>query len=401
MNAFAFSVAVFCILLDVGCSARSPPNSFIASVGGSARVALGNDQSITDDHHRPYGLTMDDYSDASFQIPTASSSNLLADDTVDFLDGVDMTMTLATPAAPTRTRPADSPLTLAELTPRSGRRSRAATPQVSLRRSPRKHRGTPAISSPLKQAVTADLSAAMEDTLSPFKRQPQEQSFQIPSIMNATTDLLLMDDGESMFGRDENATFGEGPSSVTMQGPPEPLTLSELNSPPKEPQHPPTIGSLSIPEEDDAEIAGNTPVWLDKYERPRSPSPALAPTTLSALQETVETAGHEDVAEEPRHAEVEVVPNSPPPQPVEVEEPASRGLINFPVDRMDAGILPAEPSSAVAAEEEAFPAPVPVREPSPARRISAKPQPVSSVQTASGRDHVYSPYLICACSSHF
>ncbi|EKM61545.1 uncharacterized protein PHACADRAFT_112249, partial [Phanerochaete carnosa HHB-10118-sp] len=328
---------------------------------------------------------MDDYSDTSFQIPTASSSNLLADDSISFLDGDDTT--LATPAVPTRTRP-DNPLTLAELTPRSTRPRARATPQSLLRRSPRKHRGTPAMSSPLKQVVEADLSAAMEDTLSPFKRR-QEQSFQIPSMMNATTDLLMMDDGESMFGKGDDASFGEGPASVTMQEPQEPLvpsvptvplTLSKADSPPKTPQRPHAIKLLSPPVNEEAEST-SVPSWVDKYERPRSPSPPPTMGIFSALQDTAETCEPEpeDVAEGPGQAEIEVVPCSPSPPPQPVEELASHDSISLPIDKPNVEILPAE--SSLAATEGVSPPPVYAQNPASDTRIAEvrrKPATVTS-----------------------
>ncbi|GJE89541.1 hypothetical protein PsYK624_056430 [Phanerochaete sordida] len=300
---------------------------------------------------------MDD-SDTSFQIPAASSSNLLADDTIGFLDDADMTV--ATPVA-TRTRPAkaENPLTLAELTPRS-KRSRA-TPQVTLRRSPRKHRSTAAIPSPLKQNVAADLSAAMEDTLSPFKR-PLDQSFQIPTMANATADLLMMQDGESMFGRGEDTTFGEGPALVTPQGaqePTKPLALSELDSLHNNPQQlsPPRSGSLSDQQEPKAAC---TPKRVNRYESPRSPSPTPIRTGFATLQETVETFASEGIAEQPRHAQddIEAAPSSPPPQSVEFEERTSHGLINLPVDKPLGEIVPAERSSPGTLTDITSPAPV-------------------------------------------
>ncbi|KAJ3534098.1 hypothetical protein NM688_g7187 [Phlebia brevispora] len=162
---------------------------------------------------------MPDASDASFQIPVGSSSRtLLADESLGFLDAVDVTLTSPQKTPRRTTRSSKAPMTFFELTPRS-------RPRVARSRSPRKR---PAIPSPLKQAVTNDMNAALGDTLSPFK--PPELSFQIPAIGKSSMDLLMDDTSGEFFGRGTTASFMEEPLSPRAR---EPLTLSQLTPGPR------------------------------------------------------------------------------------------------------------------------------------------------------------------------
>ena len=172
-----------------------------------------------------------DLSDSSFQIPLASKSPsklLFAEDGLDLLATVDDTMN--SPAqqplfATSSTEPlnAAAPTPKAARTPRSRRRTRfEMNPETPLRRSPRKKATVP---SPLKEVVASDMTAALESTLSPFKRQ-QEFSFQIPTIGKQAMDLLMDDDGGSFLGKGINATFAEEPPTPRAR---EPLALSQLS----------------------------------------------------------------------------------------------------------------------------------------------------------------------------
>ncbi|KAI0652563.1 hypothetical protein C8Q79DRAFT_997569 [Trametes meyenii] len=204
---------------------------------------------------------MADFSDASFQIPRRSGTTddlLLADDTMDFLDGVNDT--LHTPALPPpRHRPqTQPPLTLAELTPRS-KPPRAAPIRSSLR--PR-----PGVATPHKAAVASQLSAALSEDLSPFRQQ--EPSFQIPRTQDDGGDLLMADDG-SYFLEEETPSFDHVPSRARS-----PLTLSQLTPGPSTRMRPspsaspssqlhapsiPPINSANNDERSPEESVDNTP----------------------------------------------------------------------------------------------------------------------------------------------
>lgn len=162
-----------------------------------------------------------DVSDSSFQIPVASSSSsdfLLADDSTDFLEG--MNDTFATPAAiPGRARKQPA-LTLEELTPRSkSLRSRPLRPFAKPR---------PVIPSPLKQAVAHDLSTALEEALSPLKSN--ELSFAIPRLGAEVNELLLAETSDFLKSEETEISITEGLPSVTSQ---ETLTLSQLSPAPR------------------------------------------------------------------------------------------------------------------------------------------------------------------------
>ncbi|KAI0368909.1 hypothetical protein BV20DRAFT_431524 [Pilatotrama ljubarskyi] len=189
------------------------------------------------------------FSDASFQIPRATSNAddlLLADDTMDFLNGVNDT--LSTPAPPSI--PAvQPPLTLAELTPRS-KPMRAAPLRSSLR--PR-----PGVATPYRAVVANELSTALSEDLSPFRNQ--DPSFQIPPPPADGEDLLMAVD-DAPFLEEQGATlecFVPRTSS--------PLTLSQLTpgpskrirpSPSVSPREPPRRSS--IPQSFDSVPANDT-----------------------------------------------------------------------------------------------------------------------------------------------
>ncbi|KAI0354659.1 hypothetical protein OH77DRAFT_1425745 [Trametes cingulata] len=165
-----------------------------------------------------------DFSDASFQIPRAvgnADDLLLADDTMDFFNGVNDT--LSTPAPPSK--PAvQPPLTLAELTPRS-KPMRAAVARSSLR--PR-----PGVATPYKAVVASELSAALSEDLSPFRNQ--DPSFQIPPPQANGEDLLLAVDGVCFL--EEQVSTPE----CTAPRAPSPLTLSQLTPGPSKRMPPPS-----------------------------------------------------------------------------------------------------------------------------------------------------------------
>ncbi|CDO73411.1 hypothetical protein BN946_scf185013.g45 [Trametes cinnabarina] len=153
-----------------------------------------------------------DFSDASFQIPRAVGNTddlLLADDTMDFFNGANDT--LSTPAPPHR--PTElPPLTLAELTPRS-KPARTAPIRSSFR--PR-----PGVATPFKAVVTKELTTALSEDLSPFRQR--DPSFQIPSSQVHGEDLLMSNDAADFLGQ-EDPSLDVVPSRA-----PNPLTLSQL-----------------------------------------------------------------------------------------------------------------------------------------------------------------------------
>ncbi|KAI0334006.1 hypothetical protein GY45DRAFT_140251 [Cubamyces sp. BRFM 1775] len=169
-----------------------------------------------------------DFSDASFQIPRTlgSTDDLLADDTMDFFNGANDT--LSTPAPPSR--PLQPPLTLAELTPRS-KPLRAVPVRSSLR--PR-----PGVATPYKSTVADELTAAISEELSPFRHQ--DPSFQIPSSQSTGEDLLMADDAEFL-GREDDSLGSVPPHAQS------PLTLSQLSPGPSMRLRLPSSASPSQP----------------------------------------------------------------------------------------------------------------------------------------------------------
>ncbi|CCL98916.1 uncharacterized protein FIBRA_00923 [Fibroporia radiculosa] len=164
-----------------------------------------------------------DFSDSSFQIPLAGSSNtfLLDDDSLDFLRSAPDT-TLSTPAplqphrrlrsrsrSPTKHSPSkrvhNTGLTLTELTPRAPTYVNARTPRsAAVRSSLRPHLRMDAraeVATPRRAAIAADISTALTDTLSPFAAGGGgEPSFQIPtSTLGGGGFLLHDDDADDMF----------------------------------------------------------------------------------------------------------------------------------------------------------------------------------------------------------
>lgn len=310
---------------------------------------------------------MDDYSDSSFQIPVAASSSsnfLLADEGSDFLTGTDITF--ATPATLRRTRTrSDDRLTLAELTPKP------RTSRMPVRRSPRKHKATPAIPSPLKPVVESDPSAAMEDTLSP-PRPPLDRSFQIPVLRDADADLLMADDSGEMFRAGGDASFGDT-LPVPAHAPEEALTLSQLTAPTQRAASPPPAAIRSLPplaEEDTPEtstpaVPGSSAAPEDIEKSPLRVPAAALPNLVAA----VETAG--DDGEQPR------LPEAAPSVPFASPTEARARTLSVPdasSDKMDGGVDPGEASPTDEAADAPIPAPVPV--PHRRRNSQAKTQSV-------------------------
>ncbi|KAI0082316.1 hypothetical protein K474DRAFT_861356 [Panus rudis PR-1116 ss-1] len=148
---------------------------------------------------------------ASFELPgnAEGASNLLADDSIDFFQG--MNDALATPTA--KRTAFYAPLTLEELTPRSERMRKHPA------RSPSKSR--PVIPSPLKRAVAQELSSALEEELPPPRTT--EESFAIPS--GRDDDLLTNSFDFSQSGPADISLTEELPLSSAH----DPLTLSQLS----------------------------------------------------------------------------------------------------------------------------------------------------------------------------
>lgn len=156
-----------------------------------------------------------DLSDTSFQIPPAAHDAddlLLADNTLDFFNNA--SDTLSTPAPPSRPRP-QSPLTLAELTPRSKPPPRAAPVRSSLR-------PHPGVATPHRATVATELSTALSEDLSPFRKQ--DPSFELP-VSHTPRDDLLADDSGGFLG--EEADDSTDPGSPQVHSP---ITLSHLSS---------------------------------------------------------------------------------------------------------------------------------------------------------------------------
>ncbi|KAI8990656.1 hypothetical protein BD414DRAFT_307741 [Trametes punicea] len=157
-----------------------------------------------------------DFSDASFQIPPAvgnADDLLLADDSLDFFNGANDT--LSTPA-PSSRPVAQPPLTLAEVTPRS-QPARTAAARSSLR--PR-----PGIATPYKAVVTKELATALSDDLSPFRQQ--DPSFQIPPPRTGGEGFLIADGSADFLGQEEPSLDASPPRASN------PLTLSQLTTGP-------------------------------------------------------------------------------------------------------------------------------------------------------------------------
>lgn len=160
------------------------------------------------------------FPEASFQIPSATNTTadcLLMADSSDFFAGMN-NATLTSPAKPPFPARNNTPLTLEELTPRS-RRSRKAPIRSSLK--PR-----PVIPSPLKDAVTHELSIALGEALSPLKSR--DTTFAIPGSAIATT-RLLEDDSDFLQHREADTTYTARSNSPK---PHDPLTLSQLTPAP-------------------------------------------------------------------------------------------------------------------------------------------------------------------------
>lgn len=226
-----------------------------------------------------------DFSDASFQIPLTSKSPsklLLAEDGLDLLAEADDT--ISSLALPSSARD-EEPSTSTTRTPRSRRRSTRGQlkPETPLRRSPRKR---PVIPSPFKEAVAGDLSTALQDTISPFKRQ-QDFSFQMPTIGRQAMDLLMDDDGRSFLGKGMNATFEEEPSTPRAR---ESLGLSQLSPAPTTTRSPTPSQVNAIDVSLQGSADQNTPSPRLAHRR-LPPTPARQDTSFSKLPAEIEAPG--------------------------------------------------------------------------------------------------------------
>ncbi|KAL6304031.1 hypothetical protein BKA93DRAFT_317026 [Sparassis latifolia] len=188
------------------------------------------------------------FSDSSFQIPTGTTNDLLADTTINFL-GND---TLSTPVLSTvqrstaraaipdiHTSTNTKPLTLAELTPRREKLRQPVRSSLRLRQ-----KAEVSIPTTLRTAVINDLTAALEEDLSPLRPRmrsqaptlalPQEESFQIP--LGSKLGALLADESDFLAGKDLSL------GGLSKQ---KPLTLSELT--PRRPKVPVTDEHANVP----------------------------------------------------------------------------------------------------------------------------------------------------------
>ncbi|OSD00852.1 hypothetical protein PYCCODRAFT_1436916 [Trametes coccinea BRFM310] len=182
-----------------------------------------------------------DLSDASFQIPRAVGNTddlLMADDTIDFFNSANDTLSTPVPSPKPRVLP---PLTLAELTPRSKPAAAAPVPSSLLR--PR-----PGVATPFKAVVSRELSAAISEDLSPFRHR--DPSFQLPSSQAGGEDLLMSDDADDFLGQEEPSLDAVPRSAQS------PLTLSQLTPGPS--MHMRRVSSVS-PERSPSPIPSRIP----------------------------------------------------------------------------------------------------------------------------------------------
>lgn len=179
--------------------------------------------------------SVQEFSDASFQIPVgpSSSANLLIDDSMDFFAGLQK---FDSPQKPIPIR-SDRPLRLQDLTPRPKPSSTAIRSSLK----PKHHRIGPSIPSPQKHAVASDLSLALGDALSPLKRHDLSFMIPLPSA-SGSSNLLLSEQSLSFKTGETDITFSDAPSPR----PQDTLTLSQLSpalpsrrpSPPDHPAYP-------------------------------------------------------------------------------------------------------------------------------------------------------------------
>ncbi|KIP02092.1 hypothetical protein PHLGIDRAFT_310924 [Phlebiopsis gigantea 11061_1 CR5-6] len=285
----------------------------------------------TTDHPTTISERMDDYSDSSFQIPASSSNFLLAEEDSDFLAGTDITF--ATPATLRRTRTrSDDRLALAELTPKP------RTSRMPVRRSPRKHKATPALPSPV---VEGDPSAATEE------QPPPDRSFQIPVLRDADAELLTADDSGEMFRAGGGGSFGDTPLA---------RPRSQLTSPAQRATA--VIRSLpaeATPETSMPAVPGSSAVPA-RVEKP----PATAPPRL------VETGGDDSEQSRP--------PLAAPSVPFASSAEARARPFSAAADAMDCGVEPGEASSTDVAADTPMPIPALHRKPSNRRDSQVKTQ---------------------------
>ena len=211
----------------------------------------------------------------SFQIPAAArhaDDLLLADDTTDFFANINDT--LSTPALP---RPAvQPPLTLAELTPRSVP-VRAAAVRSSLR--PR-----PGVATPYRASIAQELSAALSEELSPFRKQ--DLSFQIPPAQEHGDTDLMADDGDQ-FLAEEQPSFGviQARAFVT-------VNLSQLTPVP-------AIGASTS-------VTPNSPTQLSL-----EPLPSVQKSPVEAVLRSPQSVGQSDIVHPVSASTVSRTPNMP------------------------------------------------------------------------------------------
>ncbi|TFY55997.1 hypothetical protein EVJ58_g7897 [Rhodofomes roseus] len=160
-----------------------------------------------------------DFSESSFQIPTAGGSNdlLMDEDSITFLPNADNT--LSTPMVPRRTHASNrAPLTLQDLTPRSTR-TRATPARSSLR-----PRARPAIATPLRTTIAMDISDALSEDIS---ASGQDLSFQIPTTAAQGTDYLLDTQNNINLSDCADITLSAGQQLCPTSS--DPLTLCQLS----------------------------------------------------------------------------------------------------------------------------------------------------------------------------
>ncbi|KAF7793566.1 hypothetical protein EIP86_004680 [Pleurotus ostreatoroseus] len=294
-----------------------------------------------------------DVTDASFQIPTAVGSSsrmqLLADESLGFLDAADVTLSsprktqiqtqaqkeILTPRTRSQTRRIQAGLPPFDVsmdvdTPRSTRTRKARSNTRS--RSPRKRTAAPVpVPSPLKHQANLfaddnddDADMPPPPSPSPFKFKPQEHSFQIPTMGKSSANLLLDDDSGSFFRKgglsfmDDtlNMDMNMNPAAPVSPRAREPLTLSQLSpSPRRTVRSPAGSPHKSKPTPASARIAN--PITLDENTEPATHT--RLPSLFSTLQAEIETLGRESAEDDNDMPNVAARDSSVTPTPEDLQ----------------------------------------------------------------------------------
>ncbi len=222
-----------------------------------------------------------DFSDSSFQIPAAAhhADDLLADSTVNFFNTAGSAFNTPAPHARASVQP---PLTLAELTPRS-KPMRGVAVRSSLR--PR-----PGVPTPSRAAMESELSAAISEDLSPFRKG--DPSFEIPAPQTHD-DLLMADYGTSLLEAEETSIDAEAlPSCAPSTASSRPVQGAEPSSSatPVAPLIPSAVATTSAAG-GDMESSVRSPQADVKCGSTNSVRPGTADLTPSVSESIPEKAG--------------------------------------------------------------------------------------------------------------